>query len=329
MADFAIVTRYLTQNPYFGDGRWLTGDDFTGFFLHSVGCAQPDPLVFIRGWDKPTHTSAGINGFLGYGTAYITAPCLETPGKVKRMPHAGRPANDHYIGFEMCEPKELKYNENGTAFTVAADKLPAARAYVLENYALAVALFAKLCLFHGKDPQAAGVILSHREGALKGIATHHGDPEFLWKGLGLNLTMGGFRQDVAAKMEEMDMTEEKVLQLIKAKVEPLQTKLAAAETALAETKVKLNAAEAKLEAVEKALGPEIKHLDDAPKWMRKQLAELLEFGVINGGTPADVDALDVNKQQAILEAVLMAKKCAERYADSLLLPAVDEETPAE
>ena len=77
-------------------------------------------------------------------------------------------------------------------------------------------------------------------------------------------------------------------------------------------------------ALDAALGPMIAHLKDAPKWMRPALKELLEFGVINGGTPAEVDPLDVNTRQAILEAVLMAKKCAERYTDSLLLPTLDE-----
>lgn len=329
-----ITQRYITQNPYFSDGRYLTGADFYGFFLHSVGCNQPDPLVFIRGWDKPSHTSAGINGFIGDQVAYVVAPCLETPGKVKRMPHACRPANDHYIGFEMCEPKWLNYIGGGR-FTVPSDKLQAAKDYVAATYINAVYLFAVLCKFHNKDPLQDGVILSHREGGRRGIASDHGDPEHLWNGLGMGYTMDGFRQDVKNKMEEeVDMTVNEVKALIQqevaaAKVElanQIQTKLQEAINNLADTFESAadglkNTVQSTIDkAIDKALGPQIQHLNDAPKWMRPQLAELLEQGVINGGTPAEVDPLDVNKRRAILEAVLMGKRCTERYVDSLLLP---------
>lgn len=210
-----IETKYLTQNPYFRDGRWITGSAFRGFFLHSVGVGQPDPLVFIRQWDKASFTYAGINGFIGADTVYLTAPCLETPGKVKRMPHAGKPAgNNGYIGFEMCEPAQIHYT-GGASFTVQ-DKA-AAQAYCRKTYANAVQLFARLCSFHGKNPLQDGVILSHNEAGKRGIASGHVDPEHLWRGLGLRYTMNGFRQDVAAAMrpkEEIDMTKAEVIALI-------------------------------------------------------------------------------------------------------------------
>lgn len=81
-------------------------------------------------------------------------------------------------------------------------------------------------------------------------------------------------------------------------------------------------------ALNVVLGPLIGHLEDAPKWMRPALKELLEFGVINGGTPAEVDPQDVNKRQAILEAVLMAKKWVECCAETLLPPTRHEEGEA-
>lgn len=210
-----LETKYLTQNPYFRDGRWITGSAFRGFFLHSVGVGQPDPLVFIRQWDKASFTYAGINGFIGADAVYLTAPCLETPGKVKRMPHAGKPAgNNGYIGFEMCEPAQIHYTV-GASFTVR-DKA-AAQAYCRKTYQNAVQLFARLCSFHGKNPLADGVILSHNEAGKRGIASGHVDPEHLWRGLGLSYTMNGFRQDVAAAMrpkEEIDMTKAEVIALI-------------------------------------------------------------------------------------------------------------------
>lgn len=211
-----IETKYLTQNPYFRDGRWITGPAFRGFFLHSVGVGQPDPLVFIRQWDKASFTYAGINGFIGADAVYLTAPCLETPGKVKRMPHAGKPAgNNGYIGFEMCEPAQITYT-TGASFKIR-DKA-AAQSFCRKTYENAVQLFARLCAFHGKDPLQDGVILSHNEAGKRDIASGHVDPEHLWRGLGLPYTMAGFRQDVANAMqsqkEEINMPKAEVIALI-------------------------------------------------------------------------------------------------------------------
>lgn len=215
-----IVAKYLTQNPYFRDGRWITGSAFRGFFLHSVGVGQPDPLVFIRQWDKASFTYAGINGFIGADAVYLTAPCLETPGKVKRMPHAGKPAgNNGYIGFEMCEPAQITYT-TGASFKIR-DKA-AAQSYCRKTYENAVALFARLCAFHGKDPLQDGVILSHNEAGKRGIASGHVDPEHLWRGLGMYYTMDGFRKDVAKAMkpkEEIDMTKAEVVALIDERIQ--------------------------------------------------------------------------------------------------------------
>lgn len=215
-----IRNKYLTKNPYFNDGRWIAGPAFRGFFLHSVGVGQPDPLVFIRQWDSASYGRAGINGFIGADAVYLTAPCLETPGKVKRMPHAGKPAgNNGYIGFEMCEPAQIHYTR-GASFTVQ-DKA-AAQAYCRKTYQNAVQLFARLCSFHGKNPLQDGVILSHNEAGKRGIASGHVDPEHLWRGLGLPYTMAGFRQDVANAMkpkEEIDMTKAEVIALIDERIQ--------------------------------------------------------------------------------------------------------------
>lgn len=215
-----IVTKYITHNPFFNDGRWITGNEFKGFFLHSVGCAQPNPLVFIRQWDNANYGRAGINGFIGADAVYLTAPCLETPGRVKRMPHAGKPAgNNGYIGFEMCEPAQIHYTV-GASFIVRDHA--AAQAYCRKTYQNAVQLFARLCSFHGKNPLQDGVILSHNEGGKRGIASGHVDPEHLWRGLSLPYTMAGFRRDVANAMkpkEEIDMTKAEVVALIDARIQ--------------------------------------------------------------------------------------------------------------
>jgi hypothetical protein len=72
---------------------------------------------------------------------------------------------------------------------------------VERTYKSAVELFAHLCNKYDLNPLADGVIISHREGNKRGVASNHADPEHLWKGLNLPYTMDGFRKDVKAAMD--------------------------------------------------------------------------------------------------------------------------------
>lgn len=47
---------------------------------------------------------------------------------------------------------------------------------------------------------ADGVVISHKEGHTRGIASNHGDPEHLWSQLGMGYTMDTFRKAVKTKM---------------------------------------------------------------------------------------------------------------------------------
>lgn len=202
-----IYTKFLDKNPYFRDGKWITGKSFAGFFLHSTATSQPDPMVFVNRWNSPNYTAAGISGFIGADAVYLTASCLDTPGSVKRMPHAGvGTTNNSYIGFEMCEPAGLHYNDSHSRI-LSCDNFEAGRDYVLKTYRNAVELFAKLCEFHGKDPLQLKTIVSHKEGHELGIATNHGDPDHLWKFFAPELNMDKFRADVAAEMHKKEETE--------------------------------------------------------------------------------------------------------------------------
>lgn len=79
---------------------------------------------------------------------------------------------------------------------------PKAIAAVERTYKAAVELFAMLCEEYGLDPLADGVIVSHKEGHARGIATNHGDPEHLWTQLGTSYTMDTFRKAVKAEMDK-------------------------------------------------------------------------------------------------------------------------------
>lgn len=67
---------------------------------------------------------------------------------------------------------------------------------VERTYRAAVELFAFLCRKYGLNPLADGVIVSHKEGHDRGIASGHGDPDHLWKQLNTGYTMDTFRQAV-------------------------------------------------------------------------------------------------------------------------------------
>ena len=93
----------------------------------------------------------------------------------------------------MCEPACIKYT-GGATFTCS--DLTTARMVAAMTYAAAVELFAYLCKEYNLDPLADGVIISHAEGYKRGVASNHGDPEHLWKQLGMDYTMDGFRKVV-------------------------------------------------------------------------------------------------------------------------------------
>ena len=162
-----------------------------GLMLHSVGCSQPSAEVFAKQWNRSGIEVAVHAVVQADGTVY---QCL--PWNYRGWHCAGN-ANNTHVGVEMTEPSQIKYT-GGSTFKVL-DKA-AAQAQARGTYQTAVQLFAQLCKQYGLNPMAHGVIISHHEGYLQGVASNHGDPEHLWKGLGLSYTMDGFRKDVKAAM---------------------------------------------------------------------------------------------------------------------------------
>lgn len=191
-----LVESILTKNPCYTAGRKIT---VKGLMLHSVGCPQPKASVFINSWNSPSYDNACVHGFIdgNDGTVYQTLPWNH------RGWHCGSGSkgsgNNTHIGVEMCEPACIKYT-SGANFTCS--DLPAARAVAERTYQAAVELFAMLCKQYSLNPTADGVIISHREGHSRGIASNHGDPEHLWTQLGMGYTMDTFRQAVKAAMDK-------------------------------------------------------------------------------------------------------------------------------
>ncbi len=190
-----IVQSILNQNLCYKAGKRIK---VSGLMLHSVGCPQPSAEVFVRKWNNAESSRACVHAFIdgNTGKVYQTLPWDH------RAWHCGSDANgtanNTHIGIEMCEPACIKYT-GGAAF-ICSDK-EAALAVVKCTYAAAVELFAFLCRKYELNPLADGVIISHKEGHDRKIASGHGDPEHLWNGLSCEYTMAGFRQAVRDAMD--------------------------------------------------------------------------------------------------------------------------------
>ena len=185
-----LIQSILTNNPCYKAGRKIT---VKGLMLHSVGCPQPSAAVFVRNWNKASYDRACVHGFIDANTGDVYQ-CLPWN---HRGWHGGGSSNNTHIGVEMCEPACIKYT-GGATFTCSDPAT--AKAAVDRTYKAAVELFAMLCKQFNLDPLKDGVIVSHKEGCARGIASNHGDPEHLWNQLGTGYTMNGFRAAVKAAM---------------------------------------------------------------------------------------------------------------------------------
>lgn len=179
-----IIQSILTKNQCYTAGKKIT---VKGLMLHSVGCPQPSAQVFVKSWNPPS------NGRLVCVHAFIdanTGDIYQTLPWNHRGWHAGGSANNTHIGVEMCEPVNID------------------QAMVQRTYDTAVQLFAHLCKQYNLDPLADGVIISHKEGYKRGLASNHGDPEHLWNDHKIGYTMDTFRKAVSNAMNNPRKDEE-------------------------------------------------------------------------------------------------------------------------
>lgn len=170
-----------------------------GAMLHSVGCPQPRPEVFANIWK--TSTQACVHAVLGVD--HYAIQCLPTFPERKKARRGWHGAsgkngsvNDTHLSLEMTEPATIKYT--GGASWIETGNGANTKAHVLATYVNAVQLFAQWCKEFNLDPLADGVIISHHEGNVRGVASNHGDVEHIWNKFGL--TMNQFRKDVKKAM---------------------------------------------------------------------------------------------------------------------------------
>ena len=183
------IKSILTKNPCYIANRKI---DIKGLMIHSVGCSQPNALVFIKNWNNANYNVC-VHGFIDGNTGRVH----QTLPWNHRGWHSGGKANNTHIGIEICEPSTIRYT-GGSSWIETSDGINTSNT-VMRTYKSAVELFAFLCQEYDLDPLGDGVIISHSEGYKLGIASNHDDVEHIWQKFGL--TMDKFRQDIKDKID--------------------------------------------------------------------------------------------------------------------------------
>lgn len=278
-----IIEALATNNKCYQAGALLRPQ---GLMLHSIGTPQPNAAVLARYYNQyqPGGQSVCVHGFIQRdGTYYHTLPYN------LRAWHCGGTANATHIGIEMTEPASITYT--GGANWRDLDSA-ATEAHVRGTYAAAVELFAQLCEQYALDPLADGVIISHAEGAARGVASRHADPTHLWWAFGL--TMDGFRHDVAAAMaaknteEDDDMIRYHSIGEMPSYYREEASQLVDSGALLGDTSGDLNVSDDMIRGAiigmryAEARNPRYYSIDDVPAWAREETQRLIDRGAIVG-----------------------------------------------
>lgn len=234
-----------------------------GVMVHSTGANNPN----LRRYLGPDDGIIGHNDYNNHWNMPGVAKCVHAfIGKDKNgtvrayqtLPwnhrgwHCGSSGNGTHISMEICE-----------------DGLNS-KPYFEAVYQKAIELTVHLCKLHGLDPLASGVVISHKEGYTRGIASDHHDIDHWLKLYGK--TMDDFRADVSRLMKgELDMTREELEKLI----------------------------DSRLEAREAACT--YKTLEDIPQWAKPTIEPLVASGAILG----DGEGLNLRRDLVRALVILM------------------------
>lgn len=190
---------YLTNNDCYqrninkADSRYTTFQQRgpQGVMVHSTGANNPtlrrylypdDGIIgkneYNNHWNK-SGLGACVHAFIGKDKNG-NIQCYQTLPWTYRGWHCGADANNTHVAFEICEDGLNDRN------------------YFEKTYNAAVELTAHICSAYKLDPLADGVVISHAEGARRGVASNHADVGHWWSRFGV--TMDDFREDVSDEM---------------------------------------------------------------------------------------------------------------------------------
>ena len=280
-----IIEAYATQNKCYQIGTPLKPH---GIMLHSIGCPQPNASVMAQNFNQylPNGQSVCVHAFVQRdGMVYQTLPWTVQAW------HCGGAANATHIGIEMTEPASIVYTGHGADWR---DLDPTAtETHVRGTYDVAVELFAQLCEQYALDPLEDGVIISHAEGAMRGVASHHADPTHLWHTFGL--TMDGFRKAVAEAMatkntveEDENMTRYHSIDEMPEWARKEAKELVDSGALQGDTSGDLNVSEDMIRGAiigmryAEARNPRYYSIDDVPTWAREETQRLIDRGALQG-----------------------------------------------
>lgn len=204
-----LIESILTNNPCYREGKRI---QVKGLVLHSVGCPQPSAEVFVKRFNS-TDAKVCVHAFVDANTGKI----FQTLPWDYRAWHCGGNANSTHIGVEMCEPSCIKYT--GGATITCSDEQKAKES-VMRTLQASAELFADLCIRFGLEPLTDGVIISHKEGHDRGVASGHGDPDHLFRQLHMDYTMDDFRRAVDAEKKKKAGRKEDTAAPVKQATEP-------------------------------------------------------------------------------------------------------------
>lgn len=303
-----IVEAFAAKNKCYQVAAPLTP---RGIMLHSIGCPQPNAAVLARYYNQyqPGGQSVCVHGFIQRdGTYYRTLPYT------MRAWHCGGAANATHIGIEMTEPASIAYT-GGASWR---DLDPAAtEAHVRGTYAAAVELFAQLCTQYALNPLEDGVIISHAEGAARGIASAHADPTHLWRAFGL--TMDGFRADVATAMaaknidtdEEDDMVRYDSIDDVPGWAQDTVRALMDAGALQGDNHGRLDLSLDMIRGMvigkryADTRSPRYATIDDVPSWAREETQRLIDRGALAGTSGGKLDlSLDMLRTMIVCQRMM-------------------------
>ena len=178
----------FTNNDCYKSGRKITPK---GVMVHSTGANNPNLKRYVgpddgllgknkydNHWNK-SGISKCVHAFIGKLADGSVATYQTLPWDHRGW-HCGAAGNNTHISFEICE-----------------DNLADAD-YFGKVYREAVELTAFLCEKYNLDPMADGVVICHKEGNQRGIASNHGDVLHWFPKHGKS--MDAFRVDVKSTM---------------------------------------------------------------------------------------------------------------------------------
>ncbi len=289
-----IIKSFITKNPCYTNGRKIVPK---GIMIHSVGVAQPDPIVFVNKFNSQT-AEVSVHGFIGKEQAYQTLP-WDT-----RAWHCGGSGNNTHIGIEMTEPKTIDY-VGGSSWVDKDEK--ETKDFVLGTYKNAVEIFATICKEYGLDPLEDGVILSHNEGWKRGIASNHGDVEHIWSKF--EISMDEFRRDINEEMKGEEY-------MIEKKVFCVNGKDVSVDTILQDGK---NYVEVR--GISNALGAEVLYDSNTKNVNINTVLEIIKIKV--NGVKKDVKRIFIRNENFVRLRDIEDEKIKVGYDEKEMMPLID------